>query len=88
MFDEEMLRWFWDIGLWPIMMLYWDVVNCDVVITFMIVSHTLHFEMELMLVEMACIGEFWDEGYALLMALLIGNFWDGSSAPMVPHAFA
>ena len=30
--------------------------------------------MELMLVEMACIGEFWDEGDALLMPLLIGKF--------------
>ena len=40
----------------------YDVVlrcfNYGVVITFMIVSHTLHFEMEIMLVEMACIGGF------------------------------
>ena len=35
-----------------------DVVNYGVVITFMIVSHTLYFKMELMLVKMTCIGEY------------------------------
>ena len=68
MFDKEMLRCFCDVGLWPTMMLYWDVVNCGVGIKFMIVSHTLHFEMELMLVKMACIGKYWDEGLCLVDA--------------------
>ena len=69
---------FWDafeMLIWDVFEMIWDVFNLSFFITFMVVSHTLHFfEMELMLVEMACIGEFWDEGYALLMPLLIGRF--------------
>ena len=37
-----------------------------VVTTFMIVLHTLHIKMELMLVKMACIGECQDEGLCLV----------------------
>ena len=67
------------------MLLFWEV-NWDVLrwfemlLTWVLLLHSwlcrIHFifEMELMLVEMACIGEFWDEGYALLMPLLISKF--------------
>ena len=72
--DEEMMRCFWDVGHWSTVVLYWDVVNYGVVITFMIVSHTLHFKMELMLVEMAFIGEYWDEGLCLVDASINWKF--------------
>ena len=81
MFDKL----FW----WPEMFIKWDVFEMliwdvliwlEMLLTWVLLSHSwlcrIHciFKMELMLVDMACIGEFWDEGYALLTPLLIGKF--------------
>ena len=73
--DDETCRFIWDV---VILRCFWDVF--EMLLTWVLLLHSwlcrIHciFKMELMLVEMACIGEFWDEGYALLMPLLIGKF--------------
>ena len=81
-FDELfwLFEMFWDDYLRCFEMIIWDVLRWfEMLLTWVLLLHSrlchIHciFEMELMLDEMACIGEFWDEGYALLMPLLIGK---------------
>ena len=56
MLIEMFLRWFEMLLTWVLLLHSW---LCRI--------HCI-FEMELMLVEMACIGEFWDEGLCLVYA--------------------
>ena len=74
--DWDVLRWLRCCDFEMLIEMFWDMFWDDlgVVITFMMSRIHCIFEMELMLVEMAWIGKFWDEGYALLMPLLIGKF--------------